>query len=78
MRDINVAFSDMYHLFLLALLCLGLGLRPLLPHTNQSRLAPHLSQLLVGAALNALRHVALLDLLQSVLQAQPTVDWQDG
>ena len=49
-------------LFLLALLRLRLGFRPLLPHTDKSRLTSLLPQLPVRTAFDALWHLVLLDL----------------
>jgi len=65
------------HLFLLALLGLGLGLGSLLPDTGISGLGSGDSQLAVGTLLS-LGQGALLDLLEAVLDADAGVDGQDG
>lgn len=59
--------------FLLAVRLVCLGLRPLLPHTHQSSLAPLLPQRSVCSLLTR-RHLALLHLAQAVLQAHTSVD----
>ena len=70
--------ATQHRLFLLALRLLRLGLGPLLPHADESRLAPDLPELLVRAALDVLRHLALFDLREAVLEAEAGVDGQDG
>lgn len=66
------------NLFLLALLRVGLGLGSLLPDTDESGLGSGDSQLAVSTTLLALGQVALLDLLETVLDADAGVDGQDG
>jgi hypothetical protein len=63
-------------LFLLALLCLRLGLRPLLPHTDKSRLTPLLPQLPVHTTFDTLWHLVLLDLFQTALQSKSGINRQ--
>jgi hypothetical protein len=63
-------------LFLLALLRLRLGFRPLLPHTDKSRLTPLLPQLLVHTTFDTLWHLALPDLFQTVLQSESGINRQ--
>lgn len=69
--------TAMFRLLLLCLGLLSLSLRPLLPHTHKSGLAPRISQLPVRTALDSLRHVTLLDLAEAMLETDTTINWQN-
>lgn len=74
----HLPLLDSTNLFLLALLDVGLGLGSLLPDTDESGVGSGDSQLAVSTTLLTLGQIALLDLFETVLDANTGVDGQDS